>query len=223
VTWLTKTIAEFCKTGTGSTPLRAEGSRYYGGSIPWVKPDDLSQGIVLSTVETLTEEALDAVNIKVIEPGALLVSLFGPTVCQIAELGIRATTNQTVCYVIPDTNIVDKRYLYYALRRQAPIWIGHLKGSIGKFLSEGVIKRTEIPLPPLSEQRRIASILDKAEEVRKLRVTAAKSAEQLVEALTRTLVPIDLYKKLAIGISSRSLFELEESNNAFELEGKTGN
>jgi type I restriction enzyme S subunit len=183
VTWLTKTITEFCKTGTGATPLRAEGSRFYGGSIPWVKSEDLSQGIVFSTEETLTDEALDAVNIKLIEPGALLVSLYGPTLFQIAELGIQATTNQTVCHVVPDSNIADKRYLYYALRRQTPIWYRKLLSSVKKNLSEEIVNQAEIPLPPISEQRRIASILDKAEEVRKLRVTAAKSAEQLVEAL----------------------------------------
>lgn len=180
MTWPTKPISEFCKTGTGTTPLRAEGDRFYGGSIPWVKSGELSQGVVCSTEETLTDEALEAVNIRLIEPGALLVALYGATVGQIAELGIQATTNQAVCHVIPDPKIADKRYLYYALRRQAPVWIGQRVGGAQPNISQGIVKDTHVPLPPLPEQRRIVAILDKADAIRRKREEGIRLTEELL-------------------------------------------
>lgn len=180
--WPTMPVAQFCKTGTGTTPLRAEGARFYGGPIPWVKSGELAQGVVCSTEETLTNEAVETVNIRLIEPGALLVALYGATVGQVAELGIRATTNQAVCHVIPDPDVADRRYMYYALRRQAPIWIRQRVGGAQPNISQGIVKQTQIPLPPLSEQRRIASILDQADGIRRRREEGLRLTDELLRS-----------------------------------------
>ena len=47
----------------------------------------------------------------------------------------------------------------------------------------GIIKETKIPLPPLDEQRRIAAILDKADELRCKR----KHAVDLLDRLTQSI------------------------------------
>ena len=71
---------------------------------------------------------------------------------------------------------VEPKYAYYALSRfRFPDGTGYSRHF--KFLKKAVI-----PLPPLDEQRRIASILDKADAIRRKRQEALKLADDLVKS-----------------------------------------
>lgn len=50
-------------------------------------------------------------------------------------------------------------------------------------ISQGVIKKTKIPLPPLSDQKRIAEILDLAEELRAKRRAALALLDELTQSI----------------------------------------
>ena len=41
-------LGEVCGVATGSTPPKGE-ARFYGGMIPWVKPDDLEKSIYVDS------------------------------------------------------------------------------------------------------------------------------------------------------------------------------
>lgn len=55
-------------------------------------------------------------------------------------------------------------------------------GATMKHITRGKFLANKIPLPPLAEQRRIASILDKADELRQKRQQAIKKLDQLLQA-----------------------------------------
>jgi len=55
-------------------------------------------------------------------------------------------------------------------------------------LSASSVKQFEIPLPPLEEQKRIAGILNKADELKKLREEADKKTEELIPAIFHEMV-----------------------------------
>ncbi|WP_407509482.1 restriction endonuclease subunit S [Acinetobacter baumannii] len=69
----------------------------------------------------------------------------------------------------------DTKYLYHYLRYAKIPDAGYSRHF--KFLKE-----LEIPLPPLAEQRRIASILDQADELRQKRQQAIEKLDQLLQA-----------------------------------------
>lgn len=69
----------------------------------------------------------------------------------------------------------DTKYLYHYLRYAKIPDAGYSRHY--KFLKE-----LEIPLPPLSEQRRIASILDQADDLRQKRQQAIEKLDQLLQA-----------------------------------------
>ncbi|MCE1271442.1 MAG: restriction endonuclease subunit S [Acinetobacter sp.] len=69
----------------------------------------------------------------------------------------------------------DAKYLYHYLRYAKIPDAGYSRHY--KFLKE-----LEIPLPPLAEQRRIASILDQADELRQKRQQAIEKLDQLLQA-----------------------------------------
>ncbi|MBC68594.1 MULTISPECIES: restriction endonuclease subunit S [Acinetobacter] len=77
---------------------------------------------------------------------------------------------------------LDQKYLWHWLKNIAPLL--KLKGKGATFLqvTKEDICSLEIALPPLAEQRRIASILDQADELRQKRQQAIEKLDQLLQA-----------------------------------------
>lgn len=85
----------------------------------------------------------------------------------------------------PSTDIVPK-YLFYFIHSPAFRFIGqrNMTGTAGqKRLPADFLKRYKIPLPSLSEQKRIVAILDKADAIRRKRRQAIQLADELLRSL----------------------------------------
>jgi type I restriction enzyme S subunit len=176
-------IADFCQTGSGTTPSRQKLERYYGGPIPWVKSGELRETEITRTEECITETAIRETSLKVVPSGALLVAMYGATVGRVGRLGVDATTNQAVCHIIPDRSVADPQYMFHALCAKASELVAKGVGGAQPNISQGTIKDTEIYLPPLEEQKRIAAILDQADELRRKRQSALDRLNQLGQAI----------------------------------------
>ena len=186
--WPTAKISSFCKTGSGGTPSTREKDAYYGGNIPWVKSGELRDDVLLATEESLTEEGLNESSAKWVPAGAVLVAMYGATVGRTALLGLRATTNQAVCNIIPDPRIADNKYVWYALRTSLPQLLARRVGGAQPNISQKIIQDTCVPLPALSEQRLIAEILDQADALRKRRAEADSKAARILPALFNNML-----------------------------------
>ena len=176
-------ISDFCRTGSGTTPPRDKFDLYYGGMIPWVKSGELREDIITATEECVTERALLETSLKFVPAGAILVAMYGATVGRVGLLGIDATTNQAVCHIIPDPKLAWPRYLFYALRFKAHYFMERRVGGAQPNISQTTIKETNIFLPSLSEQRRIAAILDQADELRRKRLDSIARLDALSPAI----------------------------------------
>lgn len=180
--WPLVPIGEFCLTGSGGTPSRRN-PEFYGGDIPWIKSGDLRENTVIAATEFITEEAVKRSSTKVVSKGAILLAMYGATVGRMAMLGIDAATNQAVCSIVPDPKKGFSKYIYYALQRKVPEFLRNAVGGAQPNISQGMIKETKVPLPPLEEQKRIATILDKADSLRRKRQQAIQLADQFLRAV----------------------------------------
>ncbi|WP_375586660.1 restriction endonuclease subunit S [Acinetobacter baumannii] len=91
--------------------------------------------------------------------------------------------NQHIFRVDVKEELVDKHYLRYALNSLIVKIIDQAHGGVGlKHITKAKLEEVQIPLPPLAEQRRIASILDQADELRQKRQQAIKKLDQLLQA-----------------------------------------
>jgi type I restriction enzyme S subunit len=169
----------------GATPSR-DNPAYWGGDIPWLTPTDLpanGSGIasVVATREYISKEGLASCSASILPPGTVLFS----SRASIGKVGIAQvplTTNQGFANLIPRP-AVDSRYLAWCLGFHAAE-IARLAGSTTfKEVSKSALRRFRIPLPPLSEQRRIVEILDQADRLRRLRAEADAKADRILPAL----------------------------------------
>jgi type I restriction enzyme S subunit len=182
VSWPLVKIGDFCITGSGGTPSRTK-SEYFEGDIPWIKSGDLRENIVINATEFISKEAVKNSSAKMVAKGSILLAMYGATVGRMALLGIDATTNQAVCNITPDSNIAFTKYVYYALLSKVPEFLKNAVGGAQPNISQGIIRETQIPLPPLAEQKRIAAILDKADAIRRKRQQAIKLADEFLRSV----------------------------------------
>ena len=175
-------IEEFCETGSGGTPERSK-RQYYGGSIPWVKSGELREDVILDTEERITELGLKESSAKIVPRGSILLAMYGATVGRMAFLGIDAATNQAICNIRPDPKRADPRYVFHGLQSKLSHFLARAAGGAQPNISQTIVRETKLALPPLEEQRQIASILDKADALRRKR----RRTIELLESLTQSI------------------------------------
>ncbi len=78
---------------------------------------------------------------------------------------------------------LNSGYLWHWLSTAKHTLSKQARGSTFKQVDKKTIENLEVPLPPLEEQRRIAEILDKADEVRRKRQEAIRLTEELLKSL----------------------------------------
>ena len=180
--WKSHKIAAFCTTGSGGTPSRKK-NEYYDGTIPWVKSGELRNEIIFETEESITELGLRESSAKIVPANSILVAMYGATVGKTAILGVNAATNQAICNIQPNPQIADYKFVRHYLNRNINELLHKRVGGAQPNISQQIIKNTKVPLPPISEQRRIVEILDQADRLRKLCAEADKKAKRILPAL----------------------------------------
>ena len=87
--------------------------------------------------------------------------------------------------MLPDSERLDRKYLAYYLRSERFLnWVSNqTAGAKMPRVSMKVFWEHEIPLPPLPEQKRIAAILDKADQLRQKRQQAIGLADEFLRSV----------------------------------------
>ena len=154
-----KTILDVSKKVTsGGTPDRSN-SLYYGGSIPWLRTQEVDFREIYGTELSITEEGLANSSAKWIEKNAVIVAMYGATAAKVGIAKIPLTTNQACCNIEVDEDIANYRYVYHWLTYNYEALKSMGQGSQSN-INAGVIKSFKIPVPSLEIQSRIVQVLD---------------------------------------------------------------
>jgi type I restriction enzyme M protein len=156
-------VAEFA---LGRTPSRKR-SDYFSTTDghPWVTISDMAgHSIVTETKERVSDEALrDVFRGKSVQPGTLLMTI-KLTVGRTAFIGVEGVHNEAIVSILPDEREVLAKFLYYLL----PLvnYREHQDRAVkGQTINLGKLKKLQLALPPVGEQRQIVEALDVLERL----------------------------------------------------------
>lgn len=156
--WEWVQVKEIGEVVTGSTPSKSH-KEYYGGNFPFYKPADLDAGFVSLASEYLSDEGKRVS--RIIPPFSTAICCIG-SIGKVGYIMKEGTTNQQINSVIPCKH-VEPKFVYYCC--QSSHFVSSLKDRSTTVTISMVNKsNTEIiyiPLPPLSEQKRIVAEVDK--------------------------------------------------------------
>lgn len=158
--WKRLTITSVCERFTsGGTPSRKKSEYFDGGTIPWVKTQELTDCLLSTADEAITEEAVRNSSAKVLPTNTVLMAMYGATVGQLGILGKPMACNQACAAMVVDEGQADHRFLYYQLLASRAQIKSLSTGAAQQNLSGAQIKQFVLPFPPLVEQRAIADVL----------------------------------------------------------------
>jgi type I restriction enzyme S subunit len=127
-----------------------------------------STGLPIIRIQNLTDESkplnrttIDVPQDYLVLPGDMLVS-WSATLDVFIWRREKALVNQHIFKVVPDEKIVNKVLLFHWLKKSIEDLqkTEHLHGSTMKHINRGPFLAHEVPLPPLTEQTRIAEKLE---------------------------------------------------------------
>lgn len=173
-------IGEICKIVGGGTPSRKR-PEFFDGQIPWATVKDFKWSILTETEEFITDAAVAASATNIVPKGTvLLVSRVG--LGKVAIAGVDLAINQDIKALTPRADVLPE-YLYWFLLSKAEHFVRIGVGATVKGITLDDIKSVVMPVPTLTEQRRIVDILSRAESIVRLRREAQQKAAELVPAI----------------------------------------
>ena len=164
--WIYGLIGGLCSMKGGGTPTTSV-DKYWAddaeadGAIPWISISDMSQvDSVRTTEKSITPEGIEASSVTVGDPGTVLFAMYA-SVGEVAISELRATWNQAIVGLTPSNDErLESRFLFYALQSLKQFLPAYYRSNTQNNLNANTVARFRIPLPPLTEQSRIADFLD---------------------------------------------------------------
>ena len=186
--WEWKKLGDLYPIVMGKTPPRGDPSCWDKSKRTnnvWVTIADISSNenqVITESKEYISDKATK--NISLVSPKSLLLS-FKLSIGKMAFAGVPLYTNEAIVNFPPikdiDLHYLHKYFLYYNWDKASE---GDTKVK-GKTLNKEKLKNIDIPIPPLSEQKRIVKFLDeefsKIDTLKTNAETNLKNAKELFE------------------------------------------
>lgn len=183
MSWIQATVGDVCVPTLQRTPASD------GGSFRYIDIAGIDRNAkVIATANALPCNEAPSRARKEVKADDVLVSTVRPNLNAVAQVppdldGEIASTGFAVLRA--DRALLHPRYLFYRVQHQEFIdaLVTNATGASYPAVSDAIVRRTLLPLPPLSEQRRIIEILDQADALRKLRREADAKAARILPTL----------------------------------------
>ncbi|MBR3073587.1 restriction endonuclease subunit S [Fibrobacter sp.] len=201
--WEWKKLGDLYPIVMGKTPPRGDPSCWDKSKRTnnvWVTIADISSNenqVITESKEYISDKATK--NISLVSPKSLLLS-FKLSIGKMAFAGVPLYTNEAIVNFPPikdiDLHYLHKYFLYYNWDKASE---GDTKVK-GKTLNKEKLKNIDIPIPPLSEQKRIVKFLDeefsKIDTLKTNAETNLKNAKELFETtLEKELNPLSRHSE----------------------------
>lgn len=163
--------------GSGTTPQSDNKEYYENGEFIWVNSGDLNDHYLYDSKSKVTQKAIESYTaLKIFPKDSLVVAMYGATIGKVSILGVNACVNQACC-VLCESAYFDSLFVFYWFIGARQEIISMAYGGGQPNISQDIIKNLKIPLPPLEEQKAIASYLDT--QITKIDLAIEKTKQQI--------------------------------------------
>ena len=163
----------------GGTP-RKDVQEFWSNDIPWATVKDF-RGLSLSCAQdSISRKGLESSSANLIPAGHVII----PTRMALGKAAINTidiAINQDLRALIPKKPL-EPKYLLHSILGLADIIVQNGSGATVKGITQEKLAKLKIPLPPLSEQKRIAKILDTADALRAKRRESIAQLDALIQS-----------------------------------------
>ncbi|MFI8659628.1 restriction endonuclease subunit S [Rhodococcus qingshengii] len=193
--WPTVLLGEVCTVVGGGTPTRTN-PEYYGSEIPWVTPKDMKRWNIAESQVSLTKLGLEKSAARLVPEGSVLIVVRSGVLKHTLPVGlarVQVAINQDMKALLCNP-AVDPDYLARYIKSRSNVILKWVRATTADNFSIDKLKQLRVPLPPISEQRRIAAILDHVDALRAKRREALAQLKEVTQAIF-----VDMFGDLGAG------------------------
>lgn len=182
-TWVNTTIGDVYEVVGGGTPS-TKNREYWSGNVPWITSADISGVRKIEVSRYITDKAIENSTTNKVPPETLLVvTRVGLGKIAIADCDICFSQDLQGLIALPEIMLPHFSLYYLSFALQSLKYEG--RGTTISGITKKQLKDTKLPIPPLSEQRRIVA---KIEEL-------FSELDRGIECLRISRIQLDVYRQ----------------------------
>ena len=196
--WVWTTIDELCDVVRGGSPRPAGDEKYYNGAIPFLKVADLTKdaGIYVYKAEYTIKEA-GLKKTRFVNDGTLLLTNSGATL-GVPKITTFSTTFNDGIAAFLYLNEEIQLYLYWLLKSKTDSFRKIDQGAAQPNLNTDLIKSILIPLPPLAEQHRIVTEIERWFSLIDIIETGKDDLQTIIKQAKNKILDLAIHGKLVL-------------------------
>jgi len=184
--WEVVRLGDVAKISSGGSA--PQGDEYFKGEKPFIRVSHIdNEDCIIKGYDLINDKAVQDYKLKLFPKGTIVFPKSGATIY--LEKRVMLPTDAYVvshlCTVIADEENVTQHFLFYLLRE---LKLAEEKADGYPTLNISEIKQIKIPLPPLSTQRKIASILSTIDQKIEVEENKKRALEDLFKTLLHNLM-----------------------------------
>ena len=164
IKWLS--IQELFNLKNGYTPSKSKSEYWTNGTLPWFRMEDIRENghILNDSIQHITPEAVKG---KLFPANSIILAT-SATIGEHALITVDSLANQRFTYLTPKeeySNLLNMKYVFYYFFKIDEWYKNNLNISSFASVDMNKFKKLKFPVPPLEEQERIVSILDRFDKL----------------------------------------------------------
>jgi type I restriction-modification system, S subunit len=193
ITWQSKRIADLGQIFSGKTPSKSNASYWNNGSIYWISAKDMKSDEIVSSGDLITENAVKETKLKICPKETILMVIRSGIISHsfpVAITNVEVTINQDLKALLPSTNLVIPKFVFYLLKgnERKILDCCSKSGTTVASIEMPAFEKFEFRIPSIEEQTQIVQKVETyfalADEIE----TQVKTALENVNLLTQSIL-----------------------------------
>jgi type I restriction enzyme S subunit len=171
---------------SGGTPS-TENEDYWNGSIPWIRSAWMTEKLISSGERTISDKGLEKSAANIVPKNNVIVAT-RVSLGNVAINKIDIAINQDLTGIILDKSKTTEDFVYWFLNKNSSELTILAQGSTIQGIVRNDLEKFKVSLPPLPEQKQIASILSNVDTQIQKEKLHKSNLERLKKGLMQKLL-----------------------------------